>query len=326
MKIIFFGTPGFAATTLKFLIDNGHEILAVVSAPDSRKGRGKQLEDTQVKTLAIDKKIAVLQPLNLKDPDFVNKLKSFNADLFVVVAFRMLPEVVWKIPGKGTINLHTSFLPDYRGSAPINWVLINGENYTGITTFFIDHQIDTGPIIMQEKIKLLNSTTAGDLHNILMLKGYDLLDKTLVAIKNKLVNQTIQTNEITIKKAPKITKELLKIDWNKSAIEIHNLVRGLSPYLSTNSYLKDIAICPSAWFILENDLGKQKRIKLLLTKVEETKHSSHLSIHTDNKSYLKIIILGKALSFLNLQVEGKKPINIQQFLIGNKLNKKFKIL
>ena len=212
MKIIFFGTPGFAATTLKFLIDNGHEILAVVSAPDSRKGRGKQLEATQVKTLAIDEKIAVLQPLNLKDPDFIEKLRSYNADLFVVVAFRMLPEVVWKIPEKGTINLHTSFLPNYRGAAPLNRVLINGESKTGITTFFINERIDAGQIIMQEQVALNENTTAAQLHNILMEKGSVLLNNTVNAIEKNEFNQIVQSYDSTMQEAPKITKNLLKID------------------------------------------------------------------------------------------------------------------
>ena len=194
MKIIFFGTPNFAATTLKFLIDNGHEILAVVSAPDSKKGRGKQLQATEVKTLAIEEKIVVLQPLNLKSPDFINKLNSFNADLFVVVAFRMIPEIVWKIPEKGTINLHTSLLPNYRGAAPLNRVLINGESKTGITTFFINDKIDSGNIIMQEEVALNKNTTAAQLYNSLLKKGSILLNNTINAIEANKFKQIIQEN------------------------------------------------------------------------------------------------------------------------------------
>lgn len=326
MKIIFFGTPGFAATTLRFLLDNGHEILAVVSAPDSRKGRGKQLQATEVKTLSIDKKIDVLQPINLKDPDFIEKLKSYNADLFVVVAFRILPEMVWKIPKKGTINLHTSFLPNYRGAAPLNRVLINGESKTGITTFFINEQIDAGQIIMQEQVVLNENTTAAQLHNILMEKGSVLLNNTVNAIENNEFYKIVQSYSSTMKDAPKITKDLLKINWSKTAIEIHNLIRGLSPVLDGENLLKDVAICPSAWFLLQDDNGDNKRIKLQLTKLSPATKSIPLSIDTDNASYLKINIRDQSLNILRLQAEGKTSMNIKQFLQGNKINSNFKIL
>jgi len=326
MKIIFFGTPGFAATTLKFLIDNGHEILAVVSAPDSRKGRGKQLQATEVKTLAVDENIDVLQPLTLKDPDFVDKLKSYNADLFVVVAFRMLPEIVWKIPEKGTINLHTSFLPNYRGAAPLNRVLINGESKTGITTFFINEQIDAGQIIMQEQVILNENTTAAQLHNILMKKGSVLLNNTVNAIENNKFNQIVQSYVSIMKDAPKITKDLLKIDWSKTASEIHNLVRGLSPVLDNKHLLKDVAICPSAWFLLQDDKGNNKRIKLQLTTLSTVTKTAYLSIDTDNDSYLKINVKDQSLNILRLQAEGKTSMNIKQFLQGNKINSNFKVL
>ena len=184
MKIVFFGTPQFAATNLNVLINAGHDIVGIVCPPDSRKGRGKQLKPCAVKEVGIANNIPVLQPLKLRDEDFITNLHSLNADIFVVVAFRMLPEIVWKIPAKGTINLHTSLLPNYRGAAPINWVLINGEKETGITTFFIDQQIDSGAIIKQEIIKLTETTTAAELHNTLMNKGSELLIDTLSSIKN----------------------------------------------------------------------------------------------------------------------------------------------
>ncbi|MDC0204668.1 formyltransferase family protein [Flavobacteriales bacterium] len=326
MKIIFFGTPSFAATTLKFLIDNGHEISAIVSAPDSRKGRGKQLQETEVKKLAINEKITILQPLNLKDPDFVKKLKSFHVDLFVVVAFRMLPEIVWKIPGKGTINLHTSFLPNYRGAAPLNRVLINGESKTGVTTFFINEKIDAGQIIMQEQVALNENITAAQLHNILMKKGSVLLNNTINAIEKNKFKQIIQSHSTTMKNAPKITKDLLRIDWSKTAIDIHNLIRGLSPVLDNENLLKDVAICPSAWFLLQDDKGKNKRIKLQLTKLSPVTKTAHLSIDTDNSSYLKINVKDLSLNILRLQIEGKTSMNIKQFLQGNKINRNFKVL
>tara|TARA_B100000767_G_scaffold271167_1_gene296247 strand:+ start:651 stop:1631 length:981 start_codon:yes stop_codon:yes gene_type:complete len=325
MKIVFFGTPHFAATNLKALINFGYDIAGIVCPPDSKKGRGKQLKACSVKEVGISNNIPVLQPLKLRDEEFIKRLKCLNADLFVVVAFRMLPQSVWNLPTKGTINLHTSLLPNYRGAAPINWVLINGEEETGITTFFINKQIDSGAIIRQKKIKLNNTTTAAELHNTLMNKGSDLLIKTLNSIKNNTVIHHEQENNLGMSYAPKITKELLKIDWNKPADEIHNLVRGLSPFLDNNTKLKDIAICPSAWFILKDDKGIQKRIKLHLSEVVSNKSDKILSIKTDNKTYMHIITNKNAIAILNLQAEGKNPMTIQQFLKGNKINEKFLI-
>ncbi len=326
MKIVFFGTPNFAATNLIDLIHAGNEIVGIVCPPDSRKGRGKQLKPCAVKEVALENNIPVLQPIKLRDEAFIDELISLKADLFVVVAFRMLPEVVWQIPSKGTINLHTSLLPNYRGAAPINWVLINGESHTGITTFFIDQQIDSGAIIQQEKIALTDKTTAAELHNTLMNKGSDLLLNTLESIKNNSVSQSPQQHNSAMQEAPKLTKELLKIDWNKSATEIHNLVRGLSPFLDNNTKLKDVAICPSAWFILEDDKGVQKRIKLHLSEVVRSNSENRLSIKTDNKTYLHISTKENKIAILNLQAEGKNPMTIQQFLQGNKINENYKVL
>ncbi len=325
MKIVFFGTPHFAATNLNALINAGYDIVGIVCPPDSKKGRGKQLKPCAVKEVGIENNIPVLQPLKLRDDDFIYQLKSLNADLFVVVAFRMLPQSVWDLPNKGTINLHTSLLPNYRGAAPINWVLINGEKETGITTFFIDQQIDSGAIIKQQKIILTDKTTAAELHNTLMNKGSDLLINTLNSIKNNTVSHQEQDLNSSMSEAPKLTKELLKIDWNKSANEIHDLVRGLSPFLDNNTKLKDIAICPSAWFILQDDKGIEKRIKLHLSEVVSNNSDKLLSIKTDNKTYLHIITNMNAISILNLQSEGKNPISIQQFLQGNKINENFLI-
>ena len=326
MKIIFFGTPNFAANNLKALINAGHEIVAVVCPADSRKGRGKQLKPCAGKEVGQENDIAVLQPLKLKNEDFIEALKSFNADLFVVVAFRMLPKLVWSIPKKGTINLHTSLLPNYRGAAPINWVLINGEEETGTTTFFINKQIDAGAIIQQERIKLTKNTTAAELHNTLMNKGGELLINTLHTIKNNSATHTPQKHSATMLEAPKLTKELLKIDWEKSADEIHNLIRGLSPFLDNNTLLKDVAICPSAWFVLQDNNGVQKRIKVHLSEVVSTQSNNLLNIKTDNKTYLHIVTSKNAISILNLQAEGKNPMTIQQFLQGNKINKNHKLL
>ena len=323
MKIVFFGTPYFAATNLNALINTGYDIAGIVCPPDSKKGRGKQLKPCAVKEIGIAHNIPVLQPFKLRDIDFIDHLTSLNADLFIVVAFRMLPKIVWNLPSNGTINLHTSLLPNYRGAAPINWVLINGEKETGITTFFIDQKIDSGAIIKQEKIKLTDTTTAAELHNTLMNKGSELLINTLKSIKNNNVIQQQQEHNLEMSEAPKLTKELLKIDWNKSANEIHNLVRGLSPFLDNNTKLKDIAICPSAWFILKDDKGVDKRIKLHLSEIISTKSDEFMSIKTDNKTYLHIITNKNAIAILNLQAEGKNPMTIDQFLQGNKINEKF---
>tara|TARA_B100001758_G_C18416294_1_gene620070 strand:- start:673 stop:1653 length:981 start_codon:yes stop_codon:yes gene_type:complete len=326
MNIIFFGTPDFAANNLQHLIDKGYKVVAIVAAPDSRKGRGKELKECAVKKAGILNNIPVLQPLKLKDNKFITDLNSFNADLFVVVAFRMLPDIVWRIPSKGTINLHTSLLPNYRGAAPINWVLINGEKETGVTTFFIDNNIDSGDIILQNRIEISNTTTAGQLHNLLMNKGKILLEDTLRLINDSKIKSIKQKTISEIKEAPKLSKDLFKIDWSKSAYKIHNLVRGLSPLLKKDSILKDIAICPSAWFTLEDENKKQKRVKIHLTEIIKDNHPFKNQIQTDNKSYLYIRTNKGLISVLNLQIEGKKAMNIQQFLQGNKINSHFKAL
>ena len=323
MNIIFFGTPNFAARIAEGLVEKKHNIVAIVSAPDSKKGRGKKIKHTPVKKAAELLLIPVLQPTSLQDSNFIKKLKSFKAELFVVVAFRMLPEIVWKIPKKGSINLHTSLLPMYRGAAPINRVLINGEKKTGLTTFFINSKIDQGKIIMQEEIKLTKDITAGQLHNKLIKRGNKLLHNTINNI-NK-INPTKQNNKLAISFAPKISKEELKIDWNKSAEEIHNQVRGLSPYIDEENNLKDVSICPSSWFLIK-DVKGVRRIKLQLTKVEDNIIQKKPNIQTDNSSFLRIIIKDKALSILKLQPEGKKSMNIKDFLLGNKLEGDINVL
>ncbi len=326
MKIIFFGTPLFALESMKSLIKDKHEILALITAPDTKKGRGRKIVANAIKNYAIDNNIPVLQPKNLKDKEFITHVKSFNADVFVVVAFRMLPEIIWKIPPKGTINLHTSLLPNYRGAAPINRVLINGEESTGVSTFFINEKIDSGEIILQKEIKINKEVTAGQLHNILLEEGKIILNHTIEKIKENSYKTKKQSYNKTMQEAPKLSKELLKIDWNKNATQIHNLIRGLSPYLNQEKNLKDVSICPSAWFFLEDDRGKKRRIKLHLTELEKTKEKNHLSIKTDNISFMKIIIKDKSLSILRLHPEGKSPMSIKEFLQGNKINDNYKLL
>ena len=326
MNIIFFGTPGFAAQNLLDLCNENHNIMAIVSAPDKEKGRGKKIISTAVKQKGEELGIEVLTPLNLKDEEFIKKLKSYNADLFVVVAFRMLPKSVWSIPKKGTINLHTSLLPNYRGAAPINRVLINNEKETGITTFYIDDKIDCGEILFQEKVELDINTTAAKLHNILMNKGSDLLVKTITNIEKNNINPISQNNDLSITEAPKLTKEIQKINWDKSALEIHNLVRGLSPSLSANELLKDVSICPSAWFTFKNPDGNEIRTKLLLSEFNTETNNNILRIESDNKSYLKVNLKEGSILIKKLQISGKNPMNIKQFLLGNKINEKWEIL
>lgn len=325
MKIIFFGTPTFAANTLQYLLDNNQKVIGIVTAPDSRKGRGNLKKPCAVKEIALANNILVLQPEKLKSKDFTKKLKDLHADIFVVVAFRMLPQSVWKIPKKGTINLHASFLPNYRGAAPINWVLINGEKKTGISTFFINEHIDSGAVIQQKEIELNNKITAAQLHNKLIKYGSKLLIQTLHLIKENSVIKTPQVSDLSLVNAPKLTKEILKINWNKTAIDIHNLVRGLSPLINENSLLKDVSICPSAWFFLEDHNGKKKRIKLNYTEVIKSKSNNILEIISDNKNYLHIITKKHTIAVLNLQAEGKKPMTIKQFLQGNKISPQQKI-
>jgi len=325
MKIIFFGSPPFSAYILEQLHIN-FNVVAVVCSPDNEKGRGRQLNSPAVKQKAEELKIEVLQPKNLKAESFVTAVRNLNSDLFIVVAFRMLPEIVWRIPKFGCINLHTSLLPNYRGAAPINWVLINGEKQTGITTFFINDKIDEGNILLQEKIELNDKITAASLHNIMMKNGANLLLKTIENLKNNSIKEIIQKARPSDKITTKLNKELLRIDWNKSSSEIHNLIRGLSPCLEDDTILKDVAICPSAWFYLLVENENQIRVKLLLSDFERIEHSSEISrIVTDNKTNFKIIVKDGFISVLKLQMEGKKAMDIKSFLAGFQIENSFTI-
>lgn len=316
MKIVFFGTPFFSAYILEKL-QNCFEVVAAVCPPEKESGRGRKIKACAVKQKAEELGITVFQPKNLKDSAFINQIRNLEADLFIVVAFRMLPLEVWKVPKKGSVNLHTSLLPNYRGAAPINWAIINGEKQTGISTFFINEKIDDGNIIMQEKIELDKNITAAQLHNIMMKEGADLLLESIQNIEKDALNPLVQQMRETDKKAPKIERDLLKIDWSNSAVEIHNLIRGLSPILEDDSLLKDVAICPSVWFYLIVENGKQIRVKLLLSDFEIISHSlENNNILTDNKSYLKIAVKDGFINILKLQMEGKKAMDIKNFLAG----------
>ena len=317
MKIIFFGTPYFASEILKSIYKE-HKVLSIVTAEDSQKGRGKKYKSPSAKLIAEELKIPVIQPKNLKDPNFITQLKKLNADLYVVIAFRMLPELVWSIPKLGTINIHTSYLPNYRGAAPINWVIINGEKTTGVTSFYINNEIDKGNILLQEKIKLSDDITAAQLHEKLIVSGTKVIIQTLEKIsKNKIISVQ-QNEEKTHKNAPKINKDLSKINWGDSINNIHNKIRGLSSYIDEETLLKDVSICPCAFFEIKINT-EFKRVKIQKSHITDV-INKNVIIDTDNKNFLNINCGQKALSLDYLQMEGKKAMNIKNFLQGNNIN------
>lgn len=309
MRIVFMGTPDFAVASLEKIIDSGQNVVAVVTAPDRPAGRGQKLMPSAVKEAALKHNIPVLQPEKLKSEEFIAELKKINADLFVVVAFRMLPEIVWNMPPKGTINLHGSLLPQYRGAAPINWAVINGEKETGITTFFITHEIDTGNILEHRKISISEKDNAGIIHDKLMMVGAELLAETIGKIERNEIKAQPQENFIgkqELKHAPKIFRETCKINWNDSTEKIYNLIRGLSPY-------------PAAYSDLKEEGKEIVSIKIFETEKENNKPNSPGHIETDGKTYLRVFTNDGSLSILSLQYPGKKRLGIEEFLKGNKI-------
>ena len=317
MKIIFFGTPNFASEILKSIYKE-HKVLSIVTAEDSQKGRGKKYKSPSTKLIAEELKIPVIQPKNLKDPNFINQLKKLNADLYVVIAFRMLPELAWSIPKLGTINIHTSYLPNYRGAAPINWVLINGEKTTGVTSFYINNEIDKGNILLQEKIELSDDITAAQLHEQLIVNGTRVIIQTLEKISKNKITSVQQNKEKNDKNAPKIHKNLSKINWEDSIKNIHNKIRGLSSYIDEETLLKDVSICPCAFFEIKINT-EFKRVKIQKSHITDVINKDVI-IDTDNKNFLNINCGQKALSLDYLQMEGKKAMNIKNFLQGNNIN------
>ena len=296
MKIIFMGTPDFSIPSLKILLENNHEILAVVTTPDKERGRGQKITFTTVKQFAIDNNIPVLQPIKLKDESFINELKNLNPDLFIIVAFRILPKEVFEIPKYGSFNLHGSYLPKYRGAAPIQWALINGDKETGLTTFKLAEKVDTGNIYLQEKVEINTADNFETLHDRMSLLGAELVLKTVSLIEHGDY-ELLQQDDSLASPAPKITKEICSIDFNKSAKEIHNLVRGLSPH-------------PAAFFIYNN-----KVIKIYKTEIVENINLKPFEFH-QTKTEL-IIGCGKdALRILELQQEGKRRMGVEEFLRG----------
>ena len=302
------GTPDFAVPSLDILIKNGLDVRAVVTAPDRPAGRGRKINQSAIKKYADSKSIPVLQPTNLKDPDFIEELRSFEANLQIVVAFRMLPEMVWAMPELGTFNLHASLLPQYRGAAPINWAIINGEKETGITTFFLDQKIDTGRIIFQEHHKIDQGTTAGDLHDALMNKGAELVYKSVQAISEgslQLTDQLTQdVNSTVLKPAPKIFKDDTRILWQKTAEEILNLINGLSPY-------------PAAFTMIKSENSDPIQLKIFGAEYLSSNQPSKIGeLKSDGKSSLTITCSSGLIVVRDVQLSGKKRMKTEDFLRG----------
>jgi methionyl-tRNA formyltransferase len=300
------GTPEFAVESLKSLIENGYNVVGVVTAPDRPSGRGQQIHQSDVKKFAISCGLPVLQPEKLKDEHFLQELSSLNPDIQIVVAFRMLPEVVWKMPPMGTFNLHGSLLPYYRGAAPLNWAIINGDQETGVTTFLLKQEIDTGNILFQEKVAIGTDETIGELHDKLMAVGAKLVLKTVDALADGTVTPIPQSaNAINSERlhAPKIYKENCKIDWTKPAVAINNLIRGLSPY-------------PAAWTNFHRS-GTETGVKIFKATTEQVSHQYQPGkIVSDNKKYLKIACADGFLNIQDLQLAGKKRMDTAAFLRG----------
>ena len=317
MRIVFMGTPDFAVASLDILVRNNYQIVGVVTAPDKPAGRGQQLQQSAVKQYALKQGLTILQPDKLKNEEFIKQLAGLGADLQIVVAFRMLPEIVWAMPRLGTFNLHGSLLPQYRGAAPINRAVMNGEKETGVSTFFLQQEIDTGKIIFQEKTQIGENETAGELHDKLMVIGAQLVLKTVRAIEQNTCPQTDQAllmpTGTPIKTAAKIFKDDCKINWSEPLDVIHNHIRGLSPY-------------PAAFTSLIAPTGANHPIKIFLCKKEKSDTTGvKKSIYTDSRNYLKIAVTGGYILIEALQLAGKKKMGIQEFLRGFPLSNQWRV-
>lgn len=306
LRIIFMGTPEFAVASLDILVKNGCNIVGVITAPDKPSGRGMKMNESAVKKYAVEHNLNLLQPEKLKNPGFLQQLKELKADLQIVVAFRMLPEVVWNMPPMGTVNVHGSLLPAYRGAAPINWAVINGEKQTGVTTFKLQHEIDTGNILLQQTINIKEDQSAGELHDDMKEVGAQLLLKTVQGLADGSLHEkpqlTITNNPSTIPHAPKIFTETAHIDWNKTVDKIYNLIRGLSPY-------------PTAFTHLQN-----KMLKIYSSTKEYSADDTEIgSYKTDGKTFLKFRCSNGFIHITDIQLEGKKRMKIEDFLRGFRL-------
>ncbi|MCK5638690.1 MAG: methionyl-tRNA formyltransferase [Flavobacteriaceae bacterium] len=301
LRIIFMGTPDFAVDSLKALVESNYNIVGIITAPDKPAGRGRKINESPVKQYALKNDLNILQPINLKSPEFLVALKNLNADLQIVVAFRMLPKQVWAMPRLGTFNLHASLLPDYRGAAPINWAIINGESKTGVTTFFINEKIDTGAILLQEEVEISKTANAGKLHDQLMKKGTKLVLETVDLIQKnnfKLHEQTLKE----LNQAPKLNKENCKIDWTDTLDNTYNKIRGLDPY-------------PAAWTILNNN---NENIDIKIYKVEkiENPHSLIIGTIVSDKKQIKVAVKNGYINILELKLAGKRKMDVKSLLNG----------
>ncbi|RAJ27652.1 methionyl-tRNA formyltransferase [Gelidibacter algens] len=302
LRIVFMGTPEFAVGTLKLLVENNYNIVGVVTAPDKPAGRGQKLHQSDVKTYALSKNLRLLQPTNLKNDDFLAELKSLEANVHIVVAFRMLPEAVWKMPAYGTFNLHASLLPDYRGAAPIHWAVINGEEQTGVTTFFIDDKIDTGAIIMQKEVAIDADETVGTLHDTLQKTGSELVIETLKLIASGTVKTTVQPKIEQPKTAYKLNKENCQIDWNENLDQIYNKIRGLNPF-------------PAAWTHLKNN-DETLMVKLFEVEKEKIEPSESIGTLIATKNDLKVAVKDGYIHIKEMQLPGKRKMDIKSLLNG----------
>ena len=312
LRIVFMGTPDFAVATLKALLEHNYNVVGVITAPDRKAGRGQKIKASAVKQFALEHNLNILQPKNLKADSFIEDLKALNANLQIIVAFRMLPKVVWQMPEYGTFNLHASLLPQYRGAAPIHWAIINGETKTGVTTFFIDEKIDTGAIILKEETDIAEDTTVGKLHDKLMSIGSSLVIKTVELIENDKVSTQIQSNLEKLKTAYKLNRENCKIDWNQDLNTIYNKIRGLNPF-------------PAAWCYLDNKTELEPIKLYKVDKIEALHNYENGSIIIDNYE-MKIACNYGYIKIEELQLPGKRKMDIKSLLNGFEFSKNAKLL
>ncbi len=312
LRIVFMGTPDFAVHSLKNIVEAGYEVVGVITAPDKPAGRGRKLQESAVKKYAASQHLHILQPTNLKSEEFLQELKELKANLQVVVAFRMLPEAVWKMPEFGTFNLHASLLPQYRGAAPINWAVINGETQTGVSTFFIDEKIDTGEMIFQEKVSIEPEENAGSLHDKLMTAGGKLVLKTIAAIEKGPVPTQSQKDAADLKSAHKLTRENTRIDWQQPIDAIHNFIRGLCPF-------------PTAWTILKNG-NDEVMMKVYAAKKELRGHNDEIGKVLQEGKEVKVAVTGGYFILKEIQLPGKRKMLVKDLLNGYKFFPNAKVL
>ncbi|MFT5217482.1 MAG: methionyl-tRNA formyltransferase [Glaciecola sp.] len=312
LRIVFMGTPEFAVRTLDAIISNRFNVVGVITAPDKPAGRGRKLSESAVKTYTLSKGLTILQPTNLKNENFIAQLNALKANLQVVVAFRMLPKVVWQMPEYGTFNLHASLLPNYRGAAPINWAIINGETKTGVSTFFIDEKIDTGEMILQQEVEISKTETAGELHDILMITGSHLVVSSLNLIKDDKASTTTQDDSSNVKTAYKLDKDNCFINWNNTVQDIYNQVRGLNPY-------------PAAWCLLQND-DEELNIKVYQAEPLECNHNYAIGTLINTKDEVKVAAQNGLVLLTEIKLPGKRNMDIKSLLNGFKFQPDAKML